>query len=116
MTQPSSSDAPLPPETRALLARARRSFMFTIGLLILGVIAVGAAVVYKSSSPVSSGSSGNGDYSLATVKVPAGAEVIAAVAADGRLTVTYRSGQATSIRIFDGKTGEMLREVPVSNE
>jgi len=42
--------------------------------------------------------------------------LVSAVAADGQLTVTYRSGAMTSVRIFDGKTGEMLREIPVLSE
>ncbi len=50
------------------------------------------------------------------MKIPAGAEIISAVAADGQLTVTYKSGPMTSVRIFDGKTGEMVREIPVLSD
>ena len=50
------------------------------------------------------------------VKVPSGAEVISAVAADGKVTVSYKAGAVTSIRIYDGKTGEMIREIPVLSE
>jgi len=113
-----NSDAPPTPEARALIARARRSFLLSIGLLLVGLLAVGAAIVYKSTglstsaTPAASGA----DYALAAVKVPAGAEVVSAVAADGRLTVTFRNGSTTSIRIFDGRTGEMIREVPVTSE
>ena len=46
----------------------------------------------------------------------AGAEIISAVAADGQLTITYRAGPMTSVRIFDGKSGEMVREIPVMSE
>jgi hypothetical protein len=115
MSDPNSDPAPMTPEARALIARARRSFLFSIGLLLLGLIAVGGVIVYKStqSGPVTTSGA---DYSLATVKVPAGAEVISAVAADGKLTVTFRNGATTSIRIFDGRSGAMLREVPVTPE
>ena len=107
------------PEARAIIGRARRSFLFSIGLLIVGFIVIGGALVYKSMQP--SGTPAPAvvtapDYALAAVKIPAGAEVIGASAADGKLTVTFRNGQTTSIRIFDGKTGEMLREVPVLSE
>ncbi len=118
MSEPSSADAPLTPEARALIGRARRSFLFSIGLLLLGLIAIGGGLVYKSvqpSAPAPATVTG-GDYALASVKVPAGAEVVAASAAEGKLTVTYRNGGSTSIRIFDGRTGEMLREVPVVGE
>ncbi len=112
-----SSDAPLTPEARALISRARRSFLFSIGLLIVGVLAVGGVIVYKSSSlPSSTTTSSGADYVLASLKVPAGAEILSAVAADGKLTVTYRNGQTTSVRIYDGKSGEMIREIPVVSE
>ncbi|MEO8758361.1 MAG: DUF6476 family protein [Devosia sp.] len=115
MSDPQTKDSDLTPEARAIIGRARRSFLFSIGLLFVGLIAVAGVLVYKStqSSPaVPSGA----QYSLAAVKVPSGAEIISATAADGRLTVTYRSGQATSIRIFDGRTGEIVREIPVVSE
>ena len=89
-----------------------------MGLLVVGFIVIGGALVYKSSQPSSPSPAvtSAADYSLAAVKVPAGADVISATAGDGKLTVTFKNGQTTSIRIFDGKTGEMLREVPVVSE
>ena len=115
MSDPNSGE--LTPEARALIGRARRSFLFSIGLLIVGVLAIGGVIVYKSmqttgGTPASSAT----DYSLAQVNGPAGAEVLSATAAGGTLTVTFRNGQTTSIRIFDGRSGEMLREVPVVSE
>ena len=113
-----NSDAPLTPEARAIIGRARRSFLFSIGLLIVGFIAIGGALVYKSMQPSGTPApmTSASDYSLASVKLPAGTQLIAATAADGKLTVTYRNGQTTSIRIYDGKTGEMIREIPVVSE
>ena len=117
MSDPNSSEAPLSPEARALIGRARRSFLFSIGLLLVGLLAVGGVIVYKStqSSPTAPATSG-ADYALAAVKVPSGAQVISAVAADGRISVTYKNGSTTSLRIIDGKTGELIREVPVLGE
>jgi len=106
----------LTPEARALIARARRSFLFSIGLLIVGLLAVGGVIVYKSTQSSGSAAPVGADYALAAVKVPAGAQVISAVAAGGQLSVTYKNGATTSIRIFDGRSGEMVREVPVLNE
>ncbi|HQZ14006.1 MAG TPA: hypothetical protein PK286_14070 [Devosia sp.] len=107
-------DQELTPEARQVIARARKSFLFSVGLLLLGFIAIGGAIVYRSSQTPSGPSGAN--YVIAAMKIPAGAEVISAVAADGQLTVTYRAGSMTSVRIFDGKTGEMLREIPVISE
>ncbi|MDB5542065.1 MAG: hypothetical protein JWQ89_3792 [Devosia sp.] len=96
-----------------MLSRARKSFLVSIGLLFVGLIAVGAAIVYRASQ---SEGKGGGDYVIASLQIPAGGEVISAVAADGRVTVTYKLGAMTSVRIFDGKSGGMIREIPVVSE
>jgi hypothetical protein len=116
MSDPNSGEAPLSPEARALIGRARRSFLFSIGLLLVGLLAVGGVIVYKSTQSSGTAPASGADYALAAVKVPTGAQVISAVAADGRISVTYKNGATTSIRIFDGKTGEIIREVPVVGE
>ena len=117
MSDPNSGEAPLSPEARALIGRARRSFLFSIGLLLVGLLAVGGVIVYKSTQSSGSTAPASGaDYALAAVKIPSGAQVISAVAADGRISVTYKKGSTTSIRIYDGKTGEVIREVPVLGE
>lgn len=96
-----------------MLNRARKSFMVSIGLLVVGLIAVGGALVYRASQ---SETKPGGDYVIAALKIPQGSEVVSAVAADGRVTLTYRLGAMTSVRIFDGKTGELVREIPVVTE
>ncbi|MGN6489203.1 MAG: hypothetical protein ACTHLT_15490 [Devosia sp.] len=103
----------LTPEAKAVLNRARKSFMVSIGLLVVGLIAVGGALVYRASQ---SEAKPGGDYVIAALKIPQGSEVVSAVAADGRVTLTYRLGAMTSVRIFDGKTGELVREIPVVSE
>jgi hypothetical protein len=111
-------DAPLTPETRAIISRARRSFMLSIGLLIVGFIAIGGALVYKSmqAGGSSAAPATGADYAIASMKIPSGADVVSAVAADGKVTLTYKAGAMTSVRIYDGKTGEMIREVPIVSE
>ena len=96
-----------------MLNRARKSFMVSIGLLVVGLIAIGGALVYRASQ---SEAKVQGDYVIAALKIPDGGEVVSAVAADGRVTLTYRLGAMTSVRIFDGKTGELVREIPVVSE
>ena len=103
----------LTPEAKAVLGRARKSFFVSVGLLLLGLMAIGGALVYRSSQ---SESTAGGDYVIASMKIPAGGEVISAVAAGRQVTLTYRLGAMTSVRIFDGKTGEMVRETPVVSE
>lgn len=104
------------PEARAVIDRARRSFLISMGVLMVGFIAIGGALIFRSTTgAVSSGSSG-ADYVIAALKIPADAEVVSAVAADGKVTVTFRSGAMTSVRIFDGRSGDMIREVPIVSE
>ena len=96
-----------------MLTRARKSFFISIGLLLLGLMAIGGAVVYRTSQ---SSPAASGEYVIAALTIPAGGQVISAVAADGRVTVTYQLGAMTSVRIYDGKSGEMLTEIPVVSE
>jgi hypothetical protein len=116
MTNPEPSDAnaaqaqtELTPEARALLGRARRSFGVSIGILLLGFMAIGFALVYRvmrdSPPPVVA----------ETVSVPADAEVLSALNTDGTLQVTYRAGAAVTLAVFDAGTGELLRSVVITN-
>ena len=82
----------------------------------MGFIAIGGALVYRAAREGGSSPPQGADYVIAALKVPSGAEIVSAVAADGTLTVTYRLGAMTSVRIFDGRSGEMLREIPVVSE
>jgi hypothetical protein len=105
---------PLSPEAQAIFARARRSFAISMGLLLFGLIAIGGALVYRATRD--SGGSPGADYAIASLRLPQGAEIVSASAGDGLLTLAYRVGPVTSIRIFDGRTGELLREVPLVAE
>jgi hypothetical protein len=116
MSDPRNTDTQTPeltPAAVAVLTRARKSFFISIGLLLVGLMAIGGAVVYRTSQ---GGEGASGDYVITALNIPAGSEVVSAVAADGRVTVTYRLGAMTSVRIFDGKSGEMIREIPVVSE
>jgi hypothetical protein len=107
----------LTPEARAIIGRARKSFLFSMGLLVIGFLAIGGALIYRSANSGTGGGSSTGaDYVIAALKIPSGAEVVSAVAADGKVTLTYKVGLMTSVRIFDGKSGEMIREIPVVSE
>lgn len=98
------------------MGRARKSFLFSIGLLLVGFIAIGGALVYRAAQSGGNAPANSTDYVIAAFKIPPGAEVVSAVAADGMVTVTYRVGAMTSVRIVDGKSGELIREIPVVSE
>lgn len=91
------------------------SFLFSFGLLVIGLVVIGLILVLRSGNSGSSSAAG-ADYALASLRIPNGAEVVSAVAADGKVTVTYKAGTLTSVRVFDGKSGEMIREIPVVSE
>jgi hypothetical protein len=111
-TQPNE----LTPEARAIIGRARKSFLFSIGLLIVGFLAIGGALIYRAVTTSGGSTSTGADYVIASLKIPSGAEVVSAVAADGKVTVTFKAGLMTSVRIFDGTSGELIREIPVLSE
>ncbi len=79
-------------------------------ILLVGFMAVAGVVVYRLSTM---SSEPGGAYALESISVPAEAELVSATAQDGLVTVTYRSGETTAIRLFDGRSGELLREIAV---
>ncbi|MEO8884239.1 MAG: hypothetical protein ABI377_12635 [Devosia sp.] len=108
--------AKMTPEAAAIIARARKSFIFTIGLLIVGFIVIGGALVYRATKDSGGAPADAAAYTAAAVRIPVGATIVSMVAVGGDISVTYKNGSATSLRIFDGKTGAILREIPVVSE
>ncbi len=76
----------------------------------LGLIAVAFAIVYRVTRDIGP----EDTYALEAIALPQGAEVVSAVPSEGMVAVTYRSGGKTLLRLVDGKTGEVLREIPVT--
>jgi hypothetical protein len=105
---PLTAEKDLTPETRAILKRARRSFMISIGLLLLGFIAIGGALVYRATRDAPATTTFEAD----ALQLPQGSEVISAIASAGTVTVTYKIGPATQVRIFDN-TGKMIRQFDI---
>jgi hypothetical protein len=99
-TGPVGQDAePLSPEAQAVLGKARRSFGISIGILLLGFMAIGFAIVYRVMRDAPPPSM------AAAVSVPAGAEVISASSADGTINVLYRLDGVVMLGAFDRETG-----------
>lgn len=116
MTNPQADfdkDEPLSPEAEAVMARARRRAGISMLVMLIGFMAVVLVVVYRlvSMSPELSER-----YAMESIALPAGAEVIATQVQDGLVIVTYSAGGGQAIRIFEGKTGEMVREIAVVAE
>ncbi len=93
-----------------MLGKARRSFAVSMGILLLGFMAIGFALVYRvmrDSPPPAVAES---------VSIPAGAEVISALSTDGTIQVTFAAGGATMLNVFDAETGELQRSVQIGAE
>jgi hypothetical protein len=103
------ADEPLSPEALAMFAKARRSFGISIGILLLGFMAIGFALVYRvmrdAPPPVMAES----------VVLPAGASVVSAMVNAGEVNVTYTINGVTTLSLFDQGTGELKRSVVIGN-
>ena len=87
------------------MAKARRSFAISIGILLLGFMAIGFALVYRAMRDAPPPAMAE------SVVLPAGAEVVSALVSDGAIHVTYSLDGVTTLALFDSATGEMVQEV-----
>lgn len=91
-----------------MLGKARRSFGISIGILLLGFMAIGIALVYRvmrdAPPPVVA----------ERVVLPAGATVMSALVNEGAINVTYSVGGVTTLALFDSATGELTRSVVIA--
>src|SRR5690606_23133732 len=104
------ADEPLSPEALAMFAKARRSFGISIGILLLGFMAIGIALVYRvmrDAPPPTMAES---------VVLPPGADVVSAMVSDGALNVTYVVDGVTTLALFDPASGELVRVVVLGAE
>ncbi|MCD7060422.1 DUF6476 family protein [Pelagibacterium xiamenense] len=106
-------DKPLSPEGEAIMAKARRRAAISMLIMLIGFMAIAGVVVYRLATlnvdPAA-------EFALETVSVPAGAEVVSSAVQDGLVTVTYVLDGTTTIRLFDGETGDIVREIAVEHE
>lgn len=84
-----------------------------MAILLLGFIAIVGALVYRAYRD---GGAPDFRYPVETVSLPSGAELVSASTAEGLITLAYRLGGKTQIRIVDGKTGERVGQFDVTSE
>ena len=101
----------LTPEAEAVIHRARRSFGVSVLILMLGFMAVAGALVYRMNQK-----SSNEQYQANSVGVPQGAQIVSVVAQDGLITLTYKLGQDTTIRLVDAQSGDVVRDIAITPE
>jgi len=86
-----------------MFSKARRSFGISIGILLLGFMAIGIALVYRvmrDAPPPALAES---------VTLPTGIDVVSAVVSDGAINVTFTVDGMTKLWLFDQTTGELIR-------
>jgi len=101
------ADEPLSPEALAMFSKARRSFGISIGILLLGFMAIGFALVYRVMRDAPPPAVAE------VVSIPAGAEVVSAVVSEGAINVTYTVGGTTTLALFDQASGALARSVVI---
>lgn len=93
-----------------MFSKARRSFGISIGILLLGFMAIGFALVYRvmrDAPPPAVAES---------VILPAGAQIVSALVTDGAINVTYSIDGVTTLSLFDQATGDLVRSVRIGAE
>ncbi len=90
-----------------MFSKARRSFGISIGILLLGFMAIAFALVYRVMRDAPPPAVAE------IVSVPAGAEVISAVVSEGAINVTYSMNGVTTLALFDQASGELTRSVVI---
>ena len=82
--------------------------MLSMGLLLVGFIAIGVALVYRATRAEAPPTV----FAADSLQLPQGAAVVSAIAASGMVTVKYTIGPATQVRIFDN-TGALQRQFDI---
>ena len=93
-----------------MFGKARRSFGISIGILLVGFMAIGFALVYRvmrDAPPPAVAES---------VILPAGAQIVSALVTDGAINVTYSIDGVTTLSLFDQATGDLVRSVRIGAE
>ncbi|MBU1306413.1 MAG: hypothetical protein KKF33_12960 [Alphaproteobacteria bacterium] len=103
-----TASAPLTPEALAMLGKARRSFGISIGILLLGFMAIGVALVYRAMRDAPP------PVLADTILAPSGAEIISALSSDGTVQLTYRQAGKTMLSIYDATTGQLRNTLTIT--
>ncbi len=90
-----------------MLGKARRSFGISIGILLLGFMAIGFALVYRAMRDAPPPATAQ------AVTLPEGAVVVSATVSEGAIVVTYTLNGVTTLSLFNQQTGELTRSLAI---
>ncbi|VAW18608.1 hypothetical protein MNBD_ALPHA12-1118 [hydrothermal vent metagenome] len=100
-------------EARLVIGKARRSFGFSMSIMLLGFMAIVLAFVYRATREEKSAAV---NFSVEEVVLPAGSAVRSMVPFKDLIAITYENGGEVKMRMLDSATGEVLREIKVTKE
>ena len=100
-------------EARVIIGKARRSFGFSMSILILGFMAIVLALVYRATRDEQSAAD---LVVLESIVLPANVEVLSMVPVNDIIAITMSVDGQTGLRLVDGASGEMIREIVVVEE
>jgi len=107
-----NQDEPLDPKVEAIRQKMVRLLIVSGGIMMLGLMAVLAAIVYKVNTSVARSTV----QSESTLTLPADAKIVSTAFDDGRIMLTLeRSGDNREIRIFD-RNGNLLNTMRIQQE
>lgn len=101
------------PEAREIIGKAKRSFGFSVAILLLGFIAIVLALVYRS---MRDGNEITIPYVQTQVSLPSGSEVLSVVPTSERITITYEQGGNTLAKVIDSNTGAVVADITIELE
>ena len=101
-------DKPLDPATEKVRRKMVRLLAVSIGVMMIGLMAVLAAVVYKSVGSGSGGVGGPVAGSQLTIDLPAGAEVMETALDGERLLLRARTAEGTRLYLVSLANGAVL--------
>jgi len=100
-------------EARMVIGKARRSFGFSMSIMILGFMAIVLALVYRATRDEQSAAAG---FTLQEVVLPAGSQVRSMMPYKDLIAITFENAGVVKMRLLNSATGEVLREIPVAQE
>ena len=105
-------DKPLDPKVEAIRRKMVRLLMVSGGIMMIGLMTVLAAIVYKVNTSVSK----SVVQDESTISVPADAKIISTAMGDGRVMLTLQTRDGSrELRIFD-RNGNLLNTLKIQQE
>jgi uncharacterized integral membrane protein len=109
----SDNNEAISPDIEELIARAKKRFIFSISLFLIGITAVIFVVIMRAGEKEKSVEQ---NYTAGTIVAPSGAEILSAVPSEGMIAITYSLNGKVKLRLINGSTGAIIRDIDFVTE